>query len=122
MEPIALSSTVGRGLVNRAEEAHPIVVDQTDGIVDRVPAPVERAIFAARALTFGSLVLLLAILVVPYVIFKRAGRRKVGLLLNAFNAQPTGPSRDPASRLAWRLSKSPSCSTPQPCISLLNLD
>lgn len=128
-QPAVLSSTVGRGLVHRAQEANPITVDDNNNTVIDVPAPVRRAVIEARAITIAAFLVLLGLITVPYVVFKRTvsctlqassqsgnvmlttrpsplkGHKKLGLLLQSFNQQPTGPSRDPASRLAWQLSK-----------------
>ena len=129
MQPIVLSSTVGRSLVHYAQEANPITVDDNNQAVVDLPGPVRRAIVEARVLTIASFLVLLALMAVPYALFKRAvsrtrahrrirhplmllipvvrisqGRKKLGLLLQIFNQQPTGPSRDPASRLVWQLS------------------
>lgn len=66
-----LSSTVGREIVKRAEDANPLVVDDGNRNFVDVPGPVRRAVIGARAITLGSFIGLLAVLVVPYVLFKR---------------------------------------------------
>ncbi len=71
MQPIALSSTVGRGIVHRAQEANPIVVDDSSGAVVDLPGAVRRAVVEARVLTIASFVLVLALVAVPYILFKR---------------------------------------------------
>lgn len=71
MQPIVLSATVGHDIVRRAEDANPVIRDDGNRNFVQVPAPVRRAVIEARAITLGSFLGLLGLLVLPYVWFKR---------------------------------------------------